>query len=108
MTVIRRDTHLEFSAVDKGGEGDKQVFDIQYPSGRKMRLVNLYDQMRQEGGVRSQGRPARTARGREIIEQEQIRLGGDWNAHSDRWDPQCPPKRDATFLENLMDEYDLI
>jgi hypothetical protein len=36
-----------------------------------------------------------------------ILLGGDWNAHSDRWDPECPPKRDEVFLTNLMDEYDL-
>jgi len=84
------------------------VFDIKYPSGRKMRLVNVYDQLRQEEGVRSQGRPAQTARWSEIMEQEKILLGGDWNAHSDRWDPQCPPKRDATFLENGMDEYNLI
>jgi len=42
------------------------------------------------------------------MEQEKILLGGDWNAHSDRWDPQCPPKRDANFLQNLMDEYNLI
>jgi len=108
MTAIRRDTHLEFLEVDKGGDGDVQVFDIKYPSGRKMRLVNVYDQLRQEGGVRSQGRPAQTARWREIMEQEKILLGGDWNAHSDRWDPQCPLKRDANFLENLMDKYDSI
>jgi len=37
-----------------------------------------------------------------------ILLGGDWNAHSDRWDPECPPKRDEVFLTNLMDGYDLI
>jgi len=42
------------------------------------------------------------------MEQEKILLGGDWNAHSDRWDPQCPPKRDANCLENPIDEYDLI
>jgi len=108
MTAIRRDTHLEFLEVDKGGDGDVQVFDIKYPTGRKMRLVHVYDQLRQEGGVRSQGRPAQTARWREIMEQEKILLGGDWNAHSDRWDPQCPPRRDANFLENLMNEYHLI
>jgi len=108
MTAVQRHTHLEFSEVDKGGDGDVQVFDIRYPSGREMRLVNVYDQLRQAGGVRSQGRPAQTARWREIMEQEKFLLGGDWNAHSDRWDPQCPPKRDANCLENLMDEYDLI
>ena len=42
------------------------------------------------------------------MEQENILLGGDWNAHSDRWDPQGPPKRDANFLQNLMDEYNAI
>jgi len=51
MTAVRRDTHLEFSGVDKGGNGDIEVFDIKYPSGRKMRLVNVYDQLRQAGGV---------------------------------------------------------
>jgi hypothetical protein len=90
MTAIRRDPHLEFSEVDKGGEGDVQVFNIKYPSGRTMRLVTVYNQQRQEGGVRSQGRPAQSARWDEIMEQERIFLGGDWNAHSDRWDPQCP------------------
>jgi len=94
--------------VYKGGDGDVQVFDIRYPWGRKMRLVNVYDQLRQEGGVRSQGRPAQTARLSDTMEQEKILLGGDWNAHSDRWDPQCRPKRDANFFENLLDEYDLI
>ena len=83
MTTIRRDTHLEYSEVDKGGDGDVQVFDIRYPMGRTMRLVNVYDQLRQEGGVRSRGRSAQTARLIEIMEQENILLGGDWNAHSD-------------------------
>jgi hypothetical protein len=107
MTAIRRDTHLEFSEVEMGRDGDVQVFDIQYPSGRKMRLVNVYDQLRHEGGVRSQGRPAQTGRWGEIMGARKILLGGDWNAHSDRWDPQCPPKRDEVFLTNLMDEYGL-
>jgi len=91
-TAIRKSTHLEFSEVDKGGDGDVQVFDIRYPSGRKIRLVNVYDQLRQERGVRSQGRLAQRARWREIMQQEKILLGGDWNAHSDRCDPQCPSK----------------
>ena len=48
------------------------MFDVDYHSGRKMRLVNVCDQVRQEGGVRSQGRPAQTARWREIMEWEKI------------------------------------
>jgi len=107
MTAIRKDTHLDFSEVDMGGDGDVQVFDIKYPSGRKMRLVNVYDQQRQVERVRSQGRPAQMARWTEIMGRTNILLGGDWNAHSDRWDPECPPKRDEVFLMNLMDEYDL-
>jgi len=39
--------------------------------------------------------------------RNKILLGGDWNAHSDRWDPECPPKRDDVFLTSLMDEYEL-
>jgi hypothetical protein len=108
MTAIGRDTHLEFTEGEMQGKGDVLVFDIRYLAGRKMRLVNVYDQLRQRGGVRSQGRPAQTARWRGILGQEKILVGGDWNAHSDRWDPKCPPKRDTTFLENLMDEFDMI
>jgi len=107
MTAIPRDIHLEFSEVDMGGDGDVQVFDIKYPSGREMRLVNVYDQLRQVERVRNQGRLAQTARWTEIMGQNKILLGGDWNAHSDRWDPECPPKRDEVFLTNLMNEYNL-
>ena len=107
MTAIRRDTHLEFSEVDMGGEGDVQVFDIKYPLGREMRLVKVYDRLRQVERVRSHGRPAQTARWMEIMGRNKILLGGDWNAHSDRWNPECPPKRDEVFITNLMDEYEL-
>jgi len=72
-----------------------------------MRLVNVYDQLRQVVRVKSQGRPALTARWREIMEQGKILLEGEWIAHSDEWDSECPPKRDADFVESLMDEYDL-
>ena len=57
--------------------------------------------------MRSQGRPACEARWLEIMGQNKILLGGDWNAHSVKWDPDCPPKGDEVFLTNLMDEYDL-
>jgi len=89
MTARKRDTHLEFSEVEMGGDGDVQVFDIKYPLGKTMRLVNVYDQLRQVGGVRSHGRPAQTARCIEIMGAKKILLGGDWNAHSNRWDQQC-------------------
>jgi len=49
-----------------------------------MRLVNVYDQQQHVDGVRSQGWPAQTAKWREIMGQEKILLGVDWNANSDR------------------------
>jgi len=107
MTAIRRDTHLESSDVEVGGKGDVQVFDIKYPSEREMRLVNVYDQLRQVDRVRSQGRPAQTAKWKVIMGWNKILLGGDWNADSDRWDPECPPKQDDIFVMNLMDTFDL-
>jgi hypothetical protein len=45
ITTMGRDIHLEFTEVEIGGERDIQVFDVVYPSGRKMRLVNVYDQL---------------------------------------------------------------
>jgi len=73
-----------------------------------MRLVNVYHQLRQQEGVSSQGSPAQETRWKEIIGLEKIILGGDLNAHSDRWDPPCQPKRGSTFWKNHMDEYDLV
>jgi len=58
--------------------------------------------------VRSQGRPSQSARWEEIMGQDRIRLGGDWIAHSDRWDQMCPPKRDEAFLDNLINKYNLV
>jgi hypothetical protein len=59
-------------------------------------------------GVRSQGRLVQTARWTEIMGRNKILSRGDRNAHSDRWDSECPPKQDEVFLTNLMDEYDLM
>jgi len=42
------------------------------------------------------------------MEWDRILLGGDWNAHGDRWEPQCPQKIDTSLLETLMDEYELV
>jgi hypothetical protein len=42
------------------------------------------------------------------MEREKILVGGDWNAHSDRWNPRCQPRNDVTFVENLMNEYGLV
>jgi len=42
------------------------------------------------------------------MDQNNILLGGDLNAHSDRWDPGCPPKQDANVLKKFLNEYDLM
>jgi hypothetical protein len=107
MTAIRRDTHLEILEVGIGGAGDVHEFDVEYTSECKITLVNVYDHIREVEGVRSQGRPAQTARWDEIMGARKILLGGDWNAHSDRWDPECPPRRDEVFPMNLMNTYRL-
>ena len=41
--------------MDKRGEQDVQVFHVKYPLGRKMRLVNVFDQLPQVERVRGQG-----------------------------------------------------
>jgi hypothetical protein len=40
--------------------------------------------------------------------RNKILVGGDWTAHSDRWDLECQPKRYEVLLTNLMDEYELM
>jgi len=78
--------------VELGVNRDEYVFDMKYPFGRMVRLVNVYDQQRQVERVRSHGRLPHTARWREMMQQNKILLGRNWNAHSDRWNPQCPRK----------------
>jgi hypothetical protein len=34
-------------------------------------------------------------------------LCGDWNAHSKEWNDRCTQRRDGTFLEDLMQKYEL-
>ena len=58
--------------------------------------------------MRSQRRLAQTAKWEHIIGLNKILDGGDWNAHSDRWDPRCRPRRDYDFVETVMDEQVLI
>jgi hypothetical protein len=50
ITRIRSNTQLEFTEVEMVGEGHIPIIAVNYPFKRKMGLVIVYDQLRQEGG----------------------------------------------------------
>jgi hypothetical protein len=108
MTAIRIDTQVEVDEVGGlGGDGDVQAFDIVDKKGKKVRLVNVYDQLYQKDNTRSTTRPARSADWEKIMNARNVVLCGDWNAHSKEWNERCTHRRDATFLENLIQMHDL-
>ena len=52
-------------------------------------------------------RPARSADWEKIMEPRNVILCGDWNAHSKQWNDRCTQRRNATFLETLIQKYEL-
>jgi hypothetical protein len=105
MTGVQKDTKWKIKLrpdLEKGAGGDIQVLDMQQRGQRQVRVVNVYDALRQSDKTR----PARYADWAHIINANTI-LAGDCNAHSPRWNPQCTTSTDHLFLEGLMDDHDL-
>jgi hypothetical protein len=95
----------ERTNLSKNALGDIIVFDIKRRGDKMTRIVNIYDQKEAETGER----PARRLNWQRII-----RLGGggtvlagDFNAHSQCWDPRCTERRDAMYWEEIIHEHRL-
>jgi len=71
-----------------------------------IRIVNIYDQRTREAG----DRPARRLSWQKIIRQGGggTVLAGDFNAHSQPWDPRCIERRDAAYWEDIINEHGLV
>jgi hypothetical protein len=82
--------------------GDIMVLDITMDTGRKIRVVNVYDQL--EKGRNTNVRPARMANWNQIMNDRTI-VCGDFNSHSSKWDPSCVRERDSTFWKDWTQEY---
>jgi macrodomain Ter protein organizer (MatP/YcbG family) len=80
------------------------VTDVNRRGETMTRIINVYDQKDVQTGER---------RARKLNWHRAIRQGGgtiiagDMNAHSRRWDPRCWEQHDATFWEEILDEYGL-
>ena len=92
-TAIRKNTKWQ---LEQRGDletteslGDVQVWDATGPSGRKVRLVNVYSQDTSLNGS-TIGRPAHRARWLDILgEGNNLIIAGDINAHSPVWNSRC-------------------
>ena len=91
-------------------EGDVQVISATRRNGKGIpfRAVNAYFQsvLGRGGGPR----PARRAQWDFLLEETSTLpcvIGGDFNAHSPRWNNRCRIRQNATFLEDLIDQYTL-
>jgi ribonuclease HI len=108
MTARRVDSDWTCSTEDswtKDTSGDLQVLALgrRGHPGREVRILNAY---LQGTGRQSRDRPAERADWDSILLVDTI-LAGDFNAHSRRWNPQCEQRRDAAFLEELIDAHEL-
>ncbi|KAI5786092.1 Endonuclease/exonuclease/phosphatase [Pyronema domesticum] len=110
MMARRVDSEWRFSMEDRlvqGAEGDVQVLSIGKRGyiGTEVCIVNVYNQKRTP---EDNERPARIADWDAILADAEVILVGDFNAHSSRWNPHCPNRREGhEFLEHLIDEYSL-
>jgi endonuclease/exonuclease/phosphatase family metal-dependent hydrolase len=92
MVGVRIDGRLRVkyrSDLGQHSMGDLMVLDVTTETGRKIRVVNLYDQ--QEKGRNTATRPARMVNWNNIMNDNAI-VCGDFNSHSQRWDPNCHRK----------------
>jgi len=68
------------------------------------RMINIYDQTDLQT---SESHPRKIDWHHIIWHGGGTILAGDMNAHSCRWDPRCKQQHDATFWEEILDEYGL-
>jgi len=106
-TAVRKGCGLdtdERTDLSRGANNDVMVTDVKRRGDKMPRIINVYDQRNIQTGER---------RARKVNWHRAIRQGGctiiagDRYAHSQRWDPRCREERDATFWEEIIDEYGL-
>jgi hypothetical protein len=90
----------ERTDLKKCGNDDVIVTDVRRRGEKVTRIFNIYDQK----DTQSRESPARKLRWQRIFLQGCTVLGGDFNAHSKRWNPRCTKQRDAVFWEDVIDE----
>ena len=85
---------------------DVIVVDIKRRAGKMTRIVSIFDWREGELGER----PARRLDWQRIIRQRGggTVLAGDFNTHSQRRDPRCTERRDATYWEGIIDNHGLV
>jgi len=91
----------ERTYVSRGAKDDVIVTDVKRTGEKTTRIINVYDQRAMQMGHI----PARTLNWQTVIRQGGTVLAGHFNAHSQRWDPQCTQQKDATYWEEIIDEY---
>ena len=112
-TAKRIDSEWNFSEetrfTEAETEGDVQVVRAtrRDGTGAPFRIANAYFQSVGRGGG---PQPAKRAQWDFLLEESSeipCVVGGDFNAHSPRWNNRCVTRRNATFLEDLIDSFNL-
>lgn len=90
----------------KGGtqecENHVQVLEVVKGCQEPVTLVNVYDQKR------GSERPAQKAEWGTILAGSRVVVAGDMNAHSKMWNPQARGRKNATFWEEVIENFDMV
>jgi hypothetical protein len=82
--------------------GDMMVLDITTDTGRKIKVINIYDQL--EKGRTGNLRSIREVNWQQVMTEKTI-MCGDFNSYSYRWDANCTQERDSRYWKEWQDEY---
>ena len=107
LTAVRIDSNWTVSTEERFTKeaSDTQVLALgrRGHSQRELRVVNTYHQGTARG---DNTRGAERAEWDDLLLEDCI-LAGDFNAHSPTWNRECNQRRNARFLEELIETHDL-
>ena len=109
LSAMRVDSDCTITTEDsftRDAEGDVQVLAMgrRGHRGMALRVANAYFQ---KTGREGTYRPAERAMWHDILGDGDCILAGDFNAHSPAWNPRCRTRRNAAFLESLVETHEL-
>jgi hypothetical protein len=92
----------ERTDLNRGANDDVIATDVRKRGEQVTRMVNIFDRKDARSGEREI--LVRKLHWQRVIRHGGTVLAGDFNGHSQRWDPRCQVQQDAVFWDELSDK----